>query len=163
VDAVSADSDHGARPLSKEDIERLLTIDRAHVGHSRRRFFDKRFAAASAHPDDFIHFGVMRGGSLRGFVMARIVRGEFGREDAIAVLDALGVEPVSQERGIGQALIDELARVLRGRGVASLHSQAEWKNHNLLRFFDASGFRLAPRLGLERPVAELFEEPTAED
>ncbi len=163
MDAVAAGPNSGARLLSRDDVEQVVAIDRAHTGLSRRRFFDKRFAAANAHPDDFIHIGVMRGGSLRGFAMARIVRGEFGRQDAVAVLDALGVQPESQERGVGQALMDELVRVMRGMGLLSLQSQAEWKNHDLVRFFDASGFRLAPRLVLERAVAELLDEPAVED
>jgi GNAT superfamily N-acetyltransferase len=163
MDAIAADSNCSTRLLSTGDVERVIAIDRAHTGYSRRRFFDKRFAAAKAHPDDFVHIGVMRGGSLRGFATARIVRGEFGRHDAVAVLDGLGVAPESQERGIGHELIEELIRLTRGRGVFSLQSETEWKNHDLVRFFDASGFRLAPRLVLERPVAELPENPVVED
>jgi GNAT superfamily N-acetyltransferase len=158
-----AGPNRNVRALSLDDVERVVAIDRAHTGHSRRRFFDKRFAAARARPDDFIQIGVMHGGSLRGYAMARIVRGEFGREHAVAVLDALGVEPQSQERGIGQVLVDELVRITRDMGARALHSQAEWRNHDLVRFFDASGFRLAPRLVLERAVAELLDEPPAED
>jgi ribosomal protein S18 acetylase RimI-like enzyme len=163
VDAVAAGPNRAVRPLSKDDVEQLVVIDRAHTGHSRRRFFEKRFAAAAAHPDDFIQIGVMRGGSLRGFATVRIVRGEFGREDAVAVLDGLGVAPESQERGIGQELMEELVRAMRGQRVVALQSQAEWKNHDLAHFFAASGFRLAPRLVLERSVAEPLEEPAVED
>ena len=58
--------------------------------------------------------------------------------------------------------MEGLAKLLRDNGVRSLQSQAEWANHALLRFFDASGFRLAPRLVLERsvltPLAELVED-----
>jgi len=46
--------------------------------------------------------------------------------------------------------------------VQSLQSQADWTNHGLLRFFDSSGFRLAPRVVLERsvliPLAESVDE-----
>ncbi len=141
--------DRGTRRLDAEDVERVIAIDRAHSGHSRRSFFEKRFAAASAHPDEFIHIGVTRGGSLRGFAMARLLRGEFGKERAVAVLDGLGVEAESQERGIGQALMNELTTLMRRMGVRSLQSQAVWTNHDLLRFFDAVGFqaRSEPRSG----------------
>ena len=51
---------------------------------------------------------------------------------------------------------------MRQKGVQSLQSQADWTNHALLRFFDASGFGLAPRLMLERsvltPLAESIED-----
>ena len=99
-----------------------------------------------------------RGGSLRGFATAHILRGEFGKENAVAVLDGLGVEVESQELGVGQALMNELTRSMRQMGVGLLQSQAIWTNHALLRFFDASGFKLAPTLALERSVLEPLGE-----
>ena len=155
--------DRGTRRLDADDVERVIAIDRAHSGHSRRSFFEKRFAAASVHPDDFVHIGVTRGGSLRGFATAHILRGEFGREHAVAVLDGLGVELASQELGVGQALMSELTHSLRQMGVRLLQSQAAWTNHDLLRFFDASGFKLASNLALERSVVEPLAEPGEED
>jgi L-amino acid N-acyltransferase YncA len=152
-----------ARLLSVDDLEQIIAIDRAHTGHSRRHFFEKRIATATLHPHDFIQIGVVWGGSLCGFAIARVLRGEFGREYAVAVLDALGVEPESQECGVGEALMQELIRILRSLGVRSLQSQVRWANHDLLRFFDASGFALAPRLALERPVAERLDESSEEE
>jgi GNAT superfamily N-acetyltransferase len=149
----------GVRSLEIDDVERLVAIDRAHTGESRRHFFEKRFAAAAARPEDFVHIGMPAGGPLQGFAMACILRGEFGRDRAIAVLDAIGVEPTVHERGLGQALISELIQLLAGAGVGTLQSQADWTNHPLLRFFDGSGFALAPRLVLERPVAAPLDEP----
>jgi GNAT superfamily N-acetyltransferase len=146
--------DRGACMLGVADVERVIAIDRAHSGRSRRRFFEKRFAAAAARPQDFIPIGIHRGGALRGFAIVRILRGEFGHEQAVAVLDAVGVEPQSRELGVGRALMGELIDVLDRMGVRSLQSQAEWNNHDLVRFFAASGFALAPRLVLERSVAE---------
>jgi len=141
--------------LGVADVERVITIDRTHSGRSRRRFFEKRFAAAAARPDDYVHIGAMRGGAMRGFAIARILRGEFGYEQAVAVVDAIGVEATSQERGIGQALMEALSDIMRQKGVGLLQTQADWTNHDLLRFFSAAGFKLAPRLVLQRPAGEL--------
>jgi GNAT superfamily N-acetyltransferase len=148
--------------LGVADVERVITIDRTHSGRSRRRFFEKRFAAAAARPDDYVHIGAMRGGAMRGFAIARILRGEFGYEQAVAVLDAIGVEATSQERGIGQALMEALSDIMRQNGVGLLQTQADWTNHDLLRFFSAAGFKLAPRLVLQRPAGELPVD-TSED
>lgn len=148
----------GPCPLDANDLERVIAIDRAHTGHARRHFFEKRFAAARKRPEDFVQIGVMRGGALRGFLIARVLHGEFGREEDVAVLDAVGVDTESQDRGIGHTLMDELITTLRQKGVRSLHSQAKWVNHDLLRFFETSGFELAPRFILERPVAERLSE-----
>lgn len=150
---------HVARPLEADDLERVVAIDHAHAGQSRRHFFEKRLAAARLHPDDFIQVGVTRSGVLSGFAVARIQRGEFGREPTTAVLEAMGVEPESRHLGVGQLLMAELAKVAQGKGVRSLQSQVDWKDQDLLRFFAASGFELAPRLALERQVGELPDEP----
>lgn len=149
-------------PLRSTDLERVIAIDSAHVGEPRRHFFEKRLAHAKRHPADFVHVGVVREGALVGFAFARILRGEFGREQAIATLDAVGVEHDSREHGVGRALMDGITKIMREKKVQSLQSQAEWTNHVLLRFFNASGFRLAPRLVLERsvvtPLAESIED-----
>lgn len=155
----AATKDNNVRPLRSTDLERVIAIDSAYVGEPRRRFFEKRLAHAEQHRKDFVHVGVARDGVLVGFAFARILRGEFGREQAMATLDAFGVERGSQDRGVGRALMDGLTEVMRRKGVQSLQSQADWTNHTLLRFFDASGFGLAPRLVLERSVLTPLAEP----
>jgi GNAT superfamily N-acetyltransferase len=146
------------RPLGREDVERVIAIDRAHAGRDRRHFFEKGFETAAKHPEDFVLIGVASDQTLAGFAFAHLLRGEFGHEDTAAVLDAIGVAPDSLDRGFGQVLIEALAAVLRQNGVQSLQSQADWKNHGLLRFFAASGFELGPRLVLERPAADFLAE-----
>jgi L-amino acid N-acyltransferase YncA len=160
-----AGSDAGrrtVRQLEMSDLERMAAIDRAHVGRSRRHFFEKRMAAARLSPHDFIQIGVVWGGSLCGFAVARILRGEFGQEHVVAVLDAIAVEPDSQECGVGQCLMQEFATIMQRMRIRSLHSQVAWKDQSLLRFFSASGFELAPRLALERTVGERLDEVSEE-
>lgn len=156
--AVPPAASRDTRPLRADDIERVIAIDRAHSGHARRRFFEKRFAAARARPEDFIHVGVVQDGALGGYAIARVLRGEFGHKQAVAVLDAIGVDAESRERGVGQALMAELNAIMLRRNVRALQSQAEWTNSDLMRFFAAAGFQLAPRLTLERPVAAPLDE-----
>lgn len=159
---LSAKPDHDVRPLRADDLERMIAIDRAHAGRPRRRFFEKRLAAANANPDDYIHVGVSSDGKLMGFVFARVLHGEFGREQAIAAFDVIGVDPEHEEHGFGHALMQGLTTAMRDKGVRLLHSQADWTNHGLLKFFDSTGFKFAPRLVLERAVAEPLMEPTDE-
>jgi GNAT superfamily N-acetyltransferase len=151
------------RPLSLDDLEAVIAIDRAHTGQARRHFFARRMAAAARNPDDYVQVGVMRNGALCGFAIARILRGEFGREEAVAMLDAIGVEPQSQERGVGECLVEELTNTVRRTGVGALHSQVDWTDQHLLRFLHAAGFAIAPRLALERSVAEPLAESGEEE
>jgi ribosomal protein S18 acetylase RimI-like enzyme len=159
----AAIKDNNVHPLRSHDLERVIAIDSAHVGEPRRRFFEKRLAHTEQHREDFVHVGVTRDGVLVGFAFARILRGEFGREQAMATLDAFAVEPGSQDRGVGRALMNGLTEVLRQKGVQSVQSQADWTNHVLLRFFEASGFGLAPRLILERSVLTPLAEPVEDE
>jgi L-amino acid N-acyltransferase YncA len=146
------------RALTAADLERVIAIDRIHSGRSRRHFFEKRFANAQARPDDFVQVGIATAEGLQGFAVARILRGEFGHKDAVAVLDAVGVDPQSREHGLGQSLMEGLVDLSEKRGVRTLQSQVSWTQFDLLRFFNASRFKLAPRLDLERSVAELRED-----
>jgi len=144
------------RPLTDDDLEVVIQIDGRHAGRPRRRFFEKRFAAAGARPDDFIHLGIVSGEALVGFALIRVLRGEFGGEAPVASLDVIGVEPTQEGRGYGRSLLQGVASALSGAGVGILRSQAEWKNSDLLQFFETAGFALAPRLILERSTAVPF-------
>ena len=146
------------RPITAADIDQVVAIDKANTGQSRRHFFDKRFAAAKARPADFVLVGVAEGDSLRGFAIGHIQRGEFGQRDVVAVLDAMGVAPVDREHGLGQNLIEALIAAARHQGAKSVQSQVDWKNADLLRFFNYAGFEVAPRLALDRAAGELPEQ-----
>ena len=162
MSVISTAISHHIRPLGIEDAERVIAIDRAYADRSRRRFFQKRFAAARTNPDDYVHIGMVRDNLLRAFAFARILRGEFGHQKIIAVLDAIAVDLEEKDRGLGTALMEELTKIMRNIGVHSLQSQADWTNHHLLRFFATSGFRLAPRFALERSVHEPLDETSEE-
>jgi L-amino acid N-acyltransferase YncA len=146
------------RPITVADLEQVIAIDKVSSGHSRRHFFEKRFAAAKQRPNDFIQIGVVDGSALRGFAIARILRGEFGQKDAIAVVDALGVEQESREKGLGHRLIDGLVESARKQGAHSVQSLVDWKNPDLMRFFNTTNFKLAPRMALECAMTELRAE-----
>ena len=150
------------RPITVADLEQVIAIDKVNSGQSRRHFFEKRFAAAKRRPNDFVQVGVFAGSALRGFAIARILHGEFGIKDTIAVVDSLGVAPESRELGVGQSLMEALVASARKQGARSVQSQVDWKNVELLRFFNTTHFQLAPRLALERVATELPEQADEE-
>ena len=155
---VTPTASHSTRPITVADLEQVIAIDKVNTGQSRRHFFEKRFAAAKARPSDFVQVGVVADNTLRGFAIARILRGEFGQKDAIAVVDALGVERESREHGLGHRLMDGLVETARKQGAHFVQSLVDWKNPDLLRFFNTTNFKLAPRLALECAMAELRTE-----
>jgi ribosomal protein S18 acetylase RimI-like enzyme len=146
------------RPLVPDDLERVIAIDRKLSGEARRGFYERRLRAALSEPKAFIYVAAWEGDTLVGFALARLLGGEFGRADAVASLDAIGVDPDFHGRGHGRALLAGIDEVMRRKGVRTMCSQSEWTNHTQLRFFHDVGFRHAATVVLERDTAPPLEE-----
>lgn len=160
--SIAATTTAPVRPLAAGDLERVIGIDAAVTGRQRRGFFEKRLEAALANPKGFIYTGHDAGPGLDGFLMCRLLGGEFGGTAPVAVLDAMAVAPERQGRGVGRALLDAALEVLRHKGIGEIWSQADWRSASLLRFFAAAGFLLAPRYILERDADARAVEASAE-
>ena len=145
------------RSLHRDDLDRVSGIESRITGHSRKGFLEKRFAAAES-PDGFIACAVVRDGKLAGYAIARIQEGEFGAPDAVAVLDVIGIDPDAQGKGIGKALLAEMERRMKARGIGTLRTQVDWGSPAMIRFFSSTGFLLAPVQILERDTSPLREE-----
>ncbi len=145
-------SDTKARPLGPGDLDAVVDIDQRIVGRSRRGFFEKRLDAAMAVPDDFVVVGIDGEDGLCAFAFARISTGDFGLSASHAVLDAIGVDPGNQSKGLGHQLMNGLDDGLRKRGVSEIRTQTDWRFHDLVRFLGSEGFKVAPIHILERPT-----------
>jgi ribosomal protein S18 acetylase RimI-like enzyme len=140
------------RPLVSQDFEKVVALDR-HVLHGARRgYFERRLQAALRQPKRHVQLAAVAGDRLLGFALARIAGGEFGRPDAEAILEAVGVDPSSQHHGIGRRLMGSFEELLRARAIKSLVTQVDWRNHAMMKFVDGAGFALAPYLKVERKV-----------
>ncbi len=146
------------RSLHRDDIDRVAGIESRITGQSRKGFLEKRFAAAAKSPDGFIACAAVRDGKLDGYAIARIQEGEFGAPDAVAVLDVVGIDPDAQGKGIGKALLAEMERRMKARGIGTLRTQVDWGSPAMIRFFSSTGFLLAPVQILERDTSPLREE-----
>ena len=146
------------RSLHRDDLDRVSSIESRITGHSRKGFLQKRFAAAAESPDGFIACAAVRDEKLSGYAIARIQEGEFGAQDAVAVLDVIGIDPDAQGKGIGKALLAEMERRMKARGIETLRTQVDWGSPPMIRFFSSTEFLLAPAQVLERDTSPLREE-----
>ena len=105
-----------------------------------------------AVPEDFVVVGIDNEDGLCAFAIARISTGDFGLSKSHAVLDAIGVDPDCQSKGLGHGLMEGLDAGLRKRGVGEIRTQTDWRFHDVVRFLDAEGFKTAPIHILERPT-----------
>lgn len=142
------------RPLTADDVVRVVAIDRAIMGRRRDGFYERRMSAMQKHADELIGLGHADDGGLNGFVLASILDGEFDGRFPVAMLDAIGVTPDARGRGIARALLAALDAELRARHVRELRTEAPWNSVGLLRLFAGAGFALAPRILLERSTQE---------
>ena len=141
--------------IDQESLDTVVALDSTTNGDSRRDFFIKRFDAQEKHPEGFISMGATEAGKMVGFVCCHMLLGEFGGDQLIAVLDAMAVEPDSQGRGVGHELMDQLIKEIRNRGGEGLRTQVGWDQPRVTDFFSSTGFRMAPRLILERSTRDV--------
>jgi predicted N-acetyltransferase YhbS len=98
---------------------------------------------------------------VTGFALARILDGEFGGQAPVGALDAIGVDTQALHQGVATDVLRALDGALLTRGARELRTQVDWTDHGLAAFFARAGFRLAPRLVLERTLERLPDQETA--
>jgi GNAT superfamily N-acetyltransferase len=153
-DGVSVSEDVGVsevvvRTLTAADGPRLVRIDQAITGRNRTAWYAGKLERALAGSDIRISLGAERDGVLVGAVMGSLQYGEFGLPEPVAVLDTVLVDPVLRGHGVGDALLDQLARNLAALGIRKIRTEVGWDEHDLNRFLGRRGFVPAPRLVLE--------------
>jgi GNAT superfamily N-acetyltransferase len=156
---MGSQSSEDLRPLRPADLDAVVEIDRCITGRSRRVFFERRLTAALADPAGFMAVAVDCGGACAGFAIARLQNGEFGDDRRVAVLDVIGVDPARQGAGIGSLLLAGITARMKRHDIVELRTQIDWRDQDLIRFFAAAGFGLAPRQVLERATARHLGSP----
>jgi len=146
-------------PIGIEALETVVELDTITNGSQRRGFFAKRFEAQKKNSQAFISVGATEAGEIVGFACCHMLKGEFGSDELIAVLDAMAVAPGSQGLGVGHDLMAKLMTDIRARGGRELRTQAGWKQPGMLEFFSATGFKMAQGLILERSTPD-YSDPS---
>ena len=140
------------RLLRPDDFDAVVRIDRAWSGRSRTEFYAKRLETLARQPRAVVAVAAERGGRLVGFAFARVLDGEFGGAAPVGALDAIAVDAEQERAGIATSLLAGLEAALASQGACELRTQVDWSEHGMIAFFAASGFRLSPRVVLERSL-----------
>jgi len=140
--------------LAAGDLEAVVGIDAVLGGRTRRAYFERRLAAALRAPKLHVQFAVHRNRALAGYVLGRVLEGEFGSIEPAMRLEAIGVRPAAQGRGIGDALERSLEREARRRGLKVMRTAASWRDAAMLRFLDAAGYELGRNHLIECTIGE---------
>lgn len=136
------------RMIKKEDIDRIIEIDKKVLGESRPEYWERKIEMAGkksplpslvAEIEDIVV----------GFIFGEASGWEYGVPENIGWIDTIGVDPVYQKKGIGQLLMKELLNYMKKVGVDTVYTFVNWRDWELLRFFNANGFRRGDMINLE--------------
>jgi ribosomal protein S18 acetylase RimI-like enzyme len=151
------------RPLRPEDLEEVVAIDQAIEGRPRRTYIRRRLDAAVREPTRHVQFAASDGSRLVGYLLARLLRGEFGRQQTGLRIELVGVRSDDRHHGVGQRLLEALVEHARRKAVAELRTAARWNDHAMLRWFETMGFELSADRIVDCPIGDGAYRPERDD
>jgi ribosomal protein S18 acetylase RimI-like enzyme len=141
------------RSLREADLKALIAIDRRITGRDRSAYFERKLAEALHESDVRVSLVAELDGRPVGFIMARVDLGEFGRIEAAAVMDTIGVDPDYAGRGVGRALLSQLLANLATLRVDKVLTEVDWGDRELMAYLDRCGFKPSGRLSFDCVLA----------
>jgi len=140
------------RGLRPGDLDQVVRIDAKLTGRTRSEYFKVKLAQNLQETGIKVSLAAESKGDFVGFLLARVFYGEFGLLEPTAILDTIGVHPDFSNQGIGRALLRQLNVHLAGLHVTHVQTQVEWRNIELLKFFQKAGYEPAPRFCLSLEI-----------
>lgn len=140
------------RALAVDDLAAVVAIDAAQQRRSRAAYVERRLQAALREPRMHVQLAAVDGQGLAGYMLARVLEGEFGRSNTALRLELLGVRGDARRQQVGRSLFEALLPRAQRHGVRELCTAASWRDTGLLGWLAAMGFELAPDTIVERAV-----------
>lgn len=159
MSAATIDTTLSVRALAPTDLEAVVEIDTAIEGRSRSAYVQRRLAAAVREPTLHAQFAVRDDTRLIGYILARVLQGEFGRDQPTLRLEMVGVRPQQRGHGAGRMLFAALKDWAQRHHIVELRTAARWNDTAMVHWLDVMGFGLAPALILGCAVDGRTQEP----
>ena len=151
-DAVLEKTDILVRTMTRHDLPEIVRIDCLAFGHPRPRFFEVMLYRSVQVTGLQISLVAEMEGRIVGYFMASLYYGEYGIAEPTASIDAIGVEPDAQGKGVGHAMVQQFRSNVGAVGVTRVRTEVDWDDFDLLGFFAKEGFAPAKRLCLESAI-----------
>jgi ribosomal protein S18 acetylase RimI-like enzyme len=127
------------RPLTLEDLDAIVEIDRKVLGKPRREYWKKQIEPPTLRYPLSCLVAEYEG-KVIGFIVGEVSGWEFGIPDTIGWISTIGVDPDYQHRGVARKLGQEYIKNLKAIGVRIIYTLVNWSDWDLLKFFRAMGF-----------------------
>lgn len=141
------------RVMRSADLDAIVAIDQKTSGQNRHEYYERKLAVL-LDPRHTINSSLIAelDGKVVGFMMGDIYFGEFGIPDASATIEALGVDPAVQHRGVASDLMDQFVTNMKVAGVNKVYTLVNWDDFALEHFFSSHKFVPSKRINLELSI-----------
>ncbi len=139
------------RTLKGEDMPALVEIDKKVLGQERSEYWQMKLELLECK-SPIGSLVAERDGKVVGFVLGDASGWEFGISTRVGWIDTIGVDPDYQHSGIARQLIREMVNNLKKVGVGTVYTFVDWRNRDMLKFFDKIGFGRGNMINLEMKI-----------
>lgn len=151
------------RALAPADLGGVVAIDAGIEGRSRRSYIERRLQAARREPALHAQFAAVDERGIVGYLLARVLEGEFGRGGRELRIELVGIRADRRGQGTGSRLFDALSKWSGRHAIGAMRTQSSWRDHRMLGWLDRRGFSLAPAQVLECVVDSNAWSPERDD
>ncbi|UCG00951.1 MAG: GNAT family N-acetyltransferase [Candidatus Heimdallarchaeota archaeon] len=141
------------RVMKEEDLEVIIEIDDKVLGEQRPDYWERKVEmAGKKSPLPSLVAEIE--GKVVGFIFGEASGWEYGVPENIGWIDTIGVDPAFQKKGVGGLLMKELLNYMKKVGVDTVYTLVNWRDWELLRFFNAIGFTRGDMINLEFKIED---------
>ncbi|MGD8561962.1 MAG: GNAT family N-acetyltransferase [Desulfarculaceae bacterium] len=136
------------RAMNPEDLDAMVEIDQKVMGWERPEFWSFKMELSQAQSAMASMVAEVEG-RVVGFILGDASGWEYGIPNTKGYIDTIGVDPDYQRHGVATLLLREMVGHLKKVGVETIFTYVDWRNGDLLRFFDSVGFQLGDMINLQ--------------
>lgn len=141
------------RVMRGADLDAIVAIDQKTSGQNRHEYYEHKLAVLLDRRHTINSSLIAElDGKVVGFMMGDVYFGEFGIPDTSATIEALGVDPAAQNRGVASELMDQFVTNMKAAGVNKIYTLVNWDDFALEHFFSAHKFVPSKRINLELAI-----------
>jgi ribosomal protein S18 acetylase RimI-like enzyme len=139
------------RVLKKGDLDAIIEIDREVLGRARPEYWQMKVELLQSR-SPIASLVATSNGKVVGFILGEASGWEFGIPDTVGWIHTIGVTPAFQKKGVARLLVKEMIAHLKKVGVNSIYILVNWRDWDLLKFFEKGGFTRGDMMNLELKV-----------